>query len=233
VGTTVGGLVYPEHGDAPAGFQQVKALADSADPHIVRWFTNAADRSSRNPTPQDGEISYLADVDRHEGRQNGAWVRFTTAADLTLLTSPPACHLYRAAAMSLNGTTTPVPVVWTESARDTGGMFTDNSSRVTIPTSGMYHVIANPGFGNYVALKLLSVRKNSGGVASGGTELFVAQYETSGGASVPPVLAVFEEPFTGGDYYEVFVSQNGGTVQAGGLVGGQSRTFTQARRVSS
>lgn len=237
MGTTVGGLVYPENSDAPAGPQQMKALADAADPKIVRRFTSSADRAAQVPSPQDGEVTYLSDVDRLEVRAGGVYVRLTVPADLTLLTNPPACHLYRAAALSLNGTTSAVPIVWTESARDTHGMFTDNSSRVTATVAGLYHVRVRPGFGNYAApIKYLSVRKNSAGSNAGGTELFTVVFDTGtsgSSASLPPVYADFDEPFTIGDYFEAFVYQNSGGVITGGLSGGQTATFVQARRVSA
>lgn len=237
MGTTVGGLVYPENTDAPAGPAQMKSLADSTDPLVVRRFTSAADRAARVPSPQDGEVSYLSDADRLEIRANGTYVRFTVPTDLTLLTNPPACHLYRAGAMSLNGTTSGAAIVWTESARDTGGMFTDNSSHVTATVAGLYEIKVRPGFGNYPApVKWLQVRKNSGGSTSGGTELETVTFDTgtSGAASsLPPVKASFDETFAVGDYFEAFVYQNSGGVVASGLLGGQWATWVQARRVSA
>jgi hypothetical protein len=158
------------------------------------------------------------------------------AADVNTYLSarPPSTHVYRAAAMSLVGTGVLVPIVWTESARDTGGMFTDNSSRVTAPRAGLYPIIARAGFGIYVApVKVLNVRKNSAGSPTGGTSLYLAQDDSGGNASSPPLLAVVEEPFNIGDYYEVFVSQDSGTTFASGLNAGQNVTFTQARWAST
>lgn len=154
--------------------------------------------------------------------------------DEQLWTRPPSTHAYRAAALALSSTGADAAVVWTESARDTGGMWTDNSSRITAPVAGLYKAVVRVGFGNYTApSKTLIVRKNSAGSVSGGTPLWSAADSTGAGGSNPPLFASVEEAFNAGDYYEVFVAQTSGSTQANGLLGGQATTFTQARRVSA
>jgi len=60
----------PDPAVAPQDF--LDFLAD-VETRLVKRYTNEADRTARNPAPPDGEVSFLADIDRWDRRQGAAW----------------------------------------------------------------------------------------------------------------------------------------------------------------
>lgn len=78
--TTNQGFVIPVPGDpnnVPADMAQL--LSGGGTPsaglenHTVQRYLSAVDRSARNPTPNEGELSYLADTDTFEWYTGAAW----------------------------------------------------------------------------------------------------------------------------------------------------------------
>lgn len=80
------GLVLPTDGDLNDVSTIFSAYNGGVERRLVQRFESATDRSVRNSTPDDGELSYLQDVDRYEGRINGQWVTLFSGSSWTTYT---------------------------------------------------------------------------------------------------------------------------------------------------
>jgi hypothetical protein len=77
------GAPYPGSGDSPHGPNQFLAQAQWTQDRIIQRYASVADRSTRNPAPGDGEVTYLEDTDELELRRAGTWTRLPRAGALT------------------------------------------------------------------------------------------------------------------------------------------------------
>lgn len=68
------GLTLPVVGDLNAVPTHMGFYNDGVENRLVQRFLSAVDRSVRNPTPNEGEISFLRDVDRYEWHNGAGWV---------------------------------------------------------------------------------------------------------------------------------------------------------------
>lgn len=71
--TTDQGLVLPSAPDGdnvPLSFSSYNAGVES---RLVKRYTSTADRTARNATPAEGELSYLIDVNRYDYYTGSAW----------------------------------------------------------------------------------------------------------------------------------------------------------------
>lgn len=76
--TTNQGLILPDGTDnanVPLTFTDFVTTAGSGmENRLVQRYLSVADRTARNPAPNEGELSYLSDVDRYEGYNGTAWI---------------------------------------------------------------------------------------------------------------------------------------------------------------
>lgn len=76
--TTNQGLILPDGTDnanVPLTFTDFVTTAGSGmENRLVQRYLSIADRTARNPAPNEGELSYLSDVDRYEGYNGSAWI---------------------------------------------------------------------------------------------------------------------------------------------------------------
>ena len=84
--TTNQGLVLPTSSDLNDVPGDMAAYNDGVEPRLVQRFESSTDRSVRNGTPDDGELSYLEDATRYEGRISGQWVTVFSGAAWTVYT---------------------------------------------------------------------------------------------------------------------------------------------------
>lgn len=76
--TTDQGLILPTAGDSANVPTTINALiqspaSSSVESRLVKRYLSAADRTSRNPTPQTGELSFRADGPAYEWYNGSAW----------------------------------------------------------------------------------------------------------------------------------------------------------------
>ena len=77
-------LVLPnatDNANGPLAFQNYNA---GVEDRLVKRYSSDADRTFRNPTPADGEFSYLLDTQQFYRYDNGGWLT-VRASDSTLL----------------------------------------------------------------------------------------------------------------------------------------------------
>lgn len=76
--TTNQGLILPDGTDnanVPLTFTNFVTTAGSGmENRLVQRYASGADRTARNPVPNEGEISYLADLDSYFTYNGAAWV---------------------------------------------------------------------------------------------------------------------------------------------------------------
>lgn len=76
--TTNQGLILPDgidNANVPLTFTDFVTTAGSGmENRLVQRYLSIADRTARNPAPNEGELSYLSDVDRYEGYNGSAWI---------------------------------------------------------------------------------------------------------------------------------------------------------------
>lgn len=79
--TTNQGLDIPDGSDnanVPLSFTNYNTGVES---RLVERFLSIADRTARNPAPFEGELSYLADLNRYEWYTGAAWTNLIPAWD--------------------------------------------------------------------------------------------------------------------------------------------------------
>lgn len=135
------------------------------------------------------------------------------ADDITDLVDLPGCRAYASAAVSatVSGTLTLVPMGG-ESYDDTGSMHStsSNTSRIVIPSTGRYHVVAQASFAaNATSRRAVTVRLNAAGSNSGGTQIMLTSVQASA-SSGTTIQATDEINFNAGDYIEMFTVQVSG-----------------------
>lgn len=81
--TTNQGLILPDATDnanVPLTFTDFVTTAVSGmENKLVQRFVSAVDRTARNPTPSEGELSYLTDVNEYHSFNGTVWVNISTA----------------------------------------------------------------------------------------------------------------------------------------------------------
>lgn len=71
--TTNQGLTLPVNGDLNAVPTHFALYNAGVEGRLVQRYDNAVDRGVRNPSPSDGELSYLRSEDRFDWRSGGVW----------------------------------------------------------------------------------------------------------------------------------------------------------------
>lgn len=82
--TTNQGLILPDAGDnanVPLTFTDFVTTAGSGiENRLVLRYASAADRTARNPAPNEGELSYLSDVNQYHSFNGTVWVNINTVS---------------------------------------------------------------------------------------------------------------------------------------------------------
>lgn len=76
VATTNQGLILPDGTDnanVPLTFTDFVLGATGMENRLVQRYLSIADRTARNPAPNEGELSYLADLNRYDTYTGAAW----------------------------------------------------------------------------------------------------------------------------------------------------------------
>lgn len=76
VATTNQGLILPDGADnanVPLTFTDFVLGATGMENRLVQRYLSIADRTARNPAPNEGELSYLADLNRYDTYTGAAW----------------------------------------------------------------------------------------------------------------------------------------------------------------
>jgi hypothetical protein len=114
--TTNQGLILPDGTDnanVPLTFTDFVTTAGSGmENRLVQRYLSIADRTARNPAPNEGELSYLADLNRYDTYTGSAWVALilpTSFAVNNATNTGLASLVYTTAGPSLLGTTIVVP----------------------------------------------------------------------------------------------------------------------------
>ncbi len=72
-------LILPVQGDLNDVPTHLGLYNDGVESRLVQRFASAVDRSVRNPTPQEGELSFLADTDVYEWFNGTSWLTLVPA----------------------------------------------------------------------------------------------------------------------------------------------------------
>lgn len=67
------GLILPTDADLGDATTAMNNYNNGVENRVVQRFESAVDRGVRNPTPNKGELSYLADTDVHERYDGTTW----------------------------------------------------------------------------------------------------------------------------------------------------------------
>lgn len=68
------GIILPVGGDPADVPASMTTQTGGIETRLVKRYADAADRTARNPAPPNGEISYLINPGRFDGRRAGAWM---------------------------------------------------------------------------------------------------------------------------------------------------------------
>lgn len=66
-------IPYPQQGDSPNEATAMANMVGQIDRRLVPRFTNAANRTSRVPSPSEGMIGYMLDTHMYVTYRSGAW----------------------------------------------------------------------------------------------------------------------------------------------------------------
>lgn len=115
--TTNQGLILPDGTDnanVPLTFTDFVTTAGSGmENRLVQRYLSIADRTTRNPAPNEGELSYLADLNRYDTYTGSTWVPLITPAafdDDTTVYSGVVSVAYTTAGAPVCGTSIVVPL---------------------------------------------------------------------------------------------------------------------------
>ena len=142
------------------------------------------------------------------------------------------CRAYSSAgvAATVNNTLTLVPFA-SESYDSVPAMHDTgvNPSRITVPVSGSYHIIAQCGWAaNTVGRRVVAVRKNAAGAAAGGTQIMIVSQAPTPGSGAQ-IQVTDEIVLAAGEYVEMFALQQ--STVALDVTSGETNTFMVVRLV--
>lgn len=157
--TTNQQLILPDGTDnanVPLTFTDFVTTAGSGmENRLVQRYLSIADRTARNPAPNEGELSYLADLNRYDSYTGSAW---------SPLISPVVFNESNVAFAGI------VSAVYTTAGGViVGGVF-------TVPQSGQLRVDFSSILDNVGATGFtwVSAQLNTGGVVAGGVPIVAA-----------------------------------------------------------
>lgn len=207
----------------------MQQLPDMLDRLGLRWRLRPA--TVVDGTSRLQAVTAVYDGDTEQSRMISLVGPLAARQRVTVLAVPPAgayvigttpvvarCRAYHSTLVSLgNGSLTVLPLqstTWDVSSR--GAPMHDNvtnNSRIYLPFTGQYTVIAQAGFAsNSTGRRTVTVRVNAAGSSVGGTQVGVKSDQANASSS-HQTLCVFEYGGTAGDYLEVFpLQQSGGAL---------------------
>jgi hypothetical protein len=133
--TTNQGLILPDAGNnanVPLTFTDFVTTAVSGiENRLVERYVSIADRTARNPAPNEGELSYLSDLDRYETYTGTVWLTLLPANAFNNVTTSftNTSTVYTIAGGTVVGETIVVPnsgrirVDWSAQMSNTGANF--------------------------------------------------------------------------------------------------------------
>lgn len=80
--TTIQALPYPTASDAPAGHTQMLSLAQALETKLVMIFSSSTDRGTKVPSPTEGMIAWLQDVNRFDYYTGSVWTPLVAGVEL-------------------------------------------------------------------------------------------------------------------------------------------------------
>jgi hypothetical protein len=114
--TTNQGLIVPDGTDnanVPLTFTDFVTTAGSGvENRLVQRYLSVADRTARNPAPNEGELSYLSDVNRYDSFTGSVWTPLINPSTFAVNTAPfpgLASLVYTTVGPALLGVTFVVP----------------------------------------------------------------------------------------------------------------------------
>lgn len=84
------GLILPAASDGDNVPQSFDDYNDGVESRLVKRYTSSADRTTRNPTPTEGELSYLASTDTYETYTGSAWAELLASRARGIVAAPTA-----------------------------------------------------------------------------------------------------------------------------------------------
>jgi hypothetical protein len=82
------GLTLPEADDGDNVPQSFDDYNDGVESRLVKRYTSSADRTTRNPTPTEGELSYLTSTDTYETYTGSAWAELLASRPRGIVAAP-------------------------------------------------------------------------------------------------------------------------------------------------
>jgi hypothetical protein len=149
--TTNQGLILPDGTDnanVPLTFTDFVTTAGSGiENRLVQRYLSIADRTTRNPAPNEGELSYLTDLNRYDSYTGSAWIPLIQQ------------HAFSFDATGFNSTSTVYTTV--------GGAIV--GATVVVPQSGQVRVDWGANTDNTVTgTQFVAPQLNSGAVVGAG-----------------------------------------------------------------
>ena len=92
------GLVLPTSTDGDNVPQSLDDYNDGVESRLVKRYSSSADRTTRNPTPNEGELSYLTSTGLYDTYDGSAWAELLDARPRGVMGTPTTS--------TLNGTAT-------------------------------------------------------------------------------------------------------------------------------
>lgn len=148
--------------------------------------------------------------------------------------TPPQVYAYQTATTNFATSGTYALVAFDTELYDTDTMHdnTTNPSRIIAQTAGKYLYSGQITFAtNATGVRQLSIRKNSGGVIGGGTQVGSMTLPAVSGSATTVLFEPFMIPMSVGDYIEIFGNQTSGGALAS--IASQSNSWVSARLSSA
>ena len=145
-------LPSPDLTDVANGPAAFGALIPVLVDRLAKSYASIADRTARNPSPNEPELGYLQDLDRWDFFNGSTWTE--------LVPKQPGCVVRLAAAQSIPNFTNTLVTFDTEEF-DNGAFFTAPSTTLTIPSAGVYHLQATASFtANATGIRIIEIHVN-------------------------------------------------------------------------
>ncbi len=215
--TPIANLPWPQLGDPPNIETSIKPLADALDSLVIPRFASVSLRDAAITTPVSGQYVHVTShgFQKYDGTQ---WVTVFGPG-------VPDCRAYATAVTNMTSGTSTIITLGGEAWDTTGTMHstTTNTSRITVPYSGLYRVTAHLTFtANANGYREVMVRKNGSSA-----EAYIRLSPL--GIAIAHYSFSEEIALQGGDYLEMIGTQDSGSTLTNAT--GDRNTFLHVRRV--
>lgn len=214
------GVPVPIASDAdnvPYAFSQ---FLGGIETRLVMRFLDASARTAAIPSPVEGMVAWLQDVDTLTIYDGSAWQPVWTA---TAIVDSERASVYQSSSQTFGTSGTAAAITWGATHYDTSSFWSaGNPTRLTIPRTGVYHIDTQIAWGsNATGYREIELRKN--GTAVRGRDRRVP---ASGVTAISAVSVDLD--LVAGDYLEVWATQtSGGSL---GTTSGLTWSFANIRR---